>query len=722
MVQVRIGGEELTLTWEELEARAAEGRIPPDALVRAPTVGTDTWTRAADLEWIQALATSRAAAFERARSRAGPPIVTALLLGVQIRVWWLARLPEVKGTLESQWTKWVPPILEDGQVWRVLSMGIVHTDFAHALLNLSWFAYVGYHLELALGGRWLLTLFVSAVAGGTFLSMVGAPDAPSLGASGGLFGLIAAAVVFGFARPELIPDRFRRVFGFALLPYLLLMFVSGILNVGTDNWSHAGGLVVGTVLAFLADPPGFERRPGWSRRVQLGTAGVIVATLLALAALGPRLVSLRPEGLARLLAARKAPTDAARLFAEQQAVGPLRAQVPVGWTPTTDLFGAAGWSSPLSHRTWSVSTEVLDAPGSPEAVLTTWQERLDRSGWPFEIGTPEPATFAGLPGLAVSGTVQAPEPWVFTVRVLVRGQHAWVATWVVEANRADRLAPVRDALFDALVWTPPAELAEARARWEAAPQSLEPRRRLADLEARWGDGDRALSLLRDLVRESPRSKTDWVALLQVAAWYVDSVPDPAALVDDALALDLGSRVDGAAVTLLEAAGLDQEAVGLIELLWARAPGDRILARLRRARGLSEVLRGEPPAAASASWSLGAGRAVALPPTAAPPTVEAARAVALANLEARQALVTAVKGAVAEGSPALVAPLVLLWRGHPLDDPKEVQELALQLDAAADDAPPPWWPADLTDADAVNSAWDALDAAVIAASVPLWPDR
>ena len=91
-----------------------------------------------------------------------------------------------------------------------------------------------------------------------------------------IFGLIAASVVFGFAHPDLLPERGRRLFGAAMLPYLALMLWSGFLNEGTDNYSHLGGLMVGGPLLLLLDPVPLQRRPGRNRRVQLTGIALIV--------------------------------------------------------------------------------------------------------------------------------------------------------------------------------------------------------------------------------------------------------------------------------------------------------------------------------------------------------------------------------------------------------------------------------------------------------------
>ncbi len=262
LIEVVEEGERYVLTWDEWEERVRSGRISPDARVRIDAITHGEFQRAADLESFVSLRDEGAMRWRETFARSAPPVATALLVGIQVRIWLFAQVPGVAPWLETRFTKWTAPTLEDGEVWRMLTMGLLHTSAGHIMMNMLWLAYTSYNLERALGWRNTLWLYVASVAGGSLLSMWGSPHTPSLGASGGVFGLIAACIVFGFSRPNLLPERGRRYFGFALVPYAVLMFGSGLFNDGTDNWSHFGGLVVGTVIAMLADPPPLQRSPG----------------------------------------------------------------------------------------------------------------------------------------------------------------------------------------------------------------------------------------------------------------------------------------------------------------------------------------------------------------------------------------------------------------------------------------------------------------------------
>ena len=80
----------------------------------------------------------------------------------------------------------LPPVFEDGEIWRMLTMGVSHQAAFHLGMNMLWLFYCGWNLERALGRANLLFLFLGSVFAGSVLSMFGNPWIPSLGASGGI--------------------------------------------------------------------------------------------------------------------------------------------------------------------------------------------------------------------------------------------------------------------------------------------------------------------------------------------------------------------------------------------------------------------------------------------------------------------------------------------------------------------------------------------------------
>ena len=198
IIELQYRGHIQRMVYEEFETRVRDGEIPPDVPVRFDAVTGDRFVPVGDLELYRELVNPQRRAFREKLLRPGIPLITAILVGVQIRIYLMSWAPGAEAWLETAWTNWAPGILEQGEVYRLFSYGLLHIGFTHLLFNLTFLAYTGYNLERALGRINLLLLYFGSVFSGGILSMWMAPGRPSLGASGGDFGLIAAAVVFGW--------------------------------------------------------------------------------------------------------------------------------------------------------------------------------------------------------------------------------------------------------------------------------------------------------------------------------------------------------------------------------------------------------------------------------------------------------------------------------------------------------------------------------------------
>lgn len=581
MIRVRIGSDEHQLGWEEWEERVRSGRVPDDALVQFEAVTRGEWVPAAELEMYRSLRNDAAIAWQSAFAEGPPPVLTALLVGVQIRIWWLARLPEVRGQLVDRFTNWTAPTLENGEVWRPLTMGILHTDLFHIVLNMLWLAYTGWNLERALGRANVLAIYVASVTMGSLLSMFGSPDTPSLGASGGVFGLVAASTVFGFVRPDVLPSRGRRLFGMAMLPYLLLMFWSGLMNEDTDNWSHLGGLLTGLLLGFVLTPPPLERPKGRNRRWQAGVYGSVAAALAALYLVGPRALPLVDHELARLPRRERAKVQ---VNADYRSV---EWWAPSGWQPGAGPGGVPGFRSVAGPRTFAVRDREERQLADVDAMARDWLAKVQED-WPdARASEPEEATIAGHPGLYLravidpDGVPRGLEWWGAT-----RGVHTLEVVWTVDLAAAGRLDSLRDRLIDGVVWRDPKALVTARNDVAYTPNSPRARTELATALAEIGETEESLALHAALVAERPDDPDRWVDLFRSVA--LGGVPESTqeALWREALDKAPTSRVLVEVIAALDELGREEEATGLADAAWTARPGDRLVRRVRRRRNLS----------------------------------------------------------------------------------------------------------------------------------------
>ena len=160
---------------------------------------------------------------------------------------------------------------DNGQIhyeyWRLITFGFLHWDLRHLLLNTLLLFLLGPIVERRAGTVALLIIFLSAsVASGAGILIkhqIWPAEGVSLGASGGMFGLLGAGLVLAFRRPS--PSRLRAVLMAALVLGLIYSFLPGVSMIG-----HIVGLLIGATAAFVIPLKGGDDRalPLFASRVE----------------------------------------------------------------------------------------------------------------------------------------------------------------------------------------------------------------------------------------------------------------------------------------------------------------------------------------------------------------------------------------------------------------------------------------------------------------------
>lgn len=137
------------------------------------------------------------------------------------------------------------------EYWRILTGATVHGGFLHVLMNGYAFYMFGQIIETISNRAHLAIVFLlSAVAGG-LLSLVFLPDGSSVGASGGILGIVGYLTVYAFRRRQFISKEFRK----SLLINLGFILIFGLfLFDRIDNYAHIGGLLAGAIYGLIQIP------------------------------------------------------------------------------------------------------------------------------------------------------------------------------------------------------------------------------------------------------------------------------------------------------------------------------------------------------------------------------------------------------------------------------------------------------------------------------------
>ena len=187
-----------------------------------------------------------------------PPVTRALLLA-NVAIFILQALtgdllirPFALWPLSSGPSRGVP----DFELWQVVTYGFLHGSLTHLFFNMFALYMFGGEVEQLLGSRRFLTYYMVCVVGAAVAQLVvtsnmNLPPVPTVGASGGVFGLLLA---FGMAWPQ---RRLMLLFPPIPMPAWLFVTLYGLLELylgitgsglGVAHFAHLGGMAAGYVL------------------------------------------------------------------------------------------------------------------------------------------------------------------------------------------------------------------------------------------------------------------------------------------------------------------------------------------------------------------------------------------------------------------------------------------------------------------------------------------
>ncbi|CAJ1947677.1 unnamed protein product [Cylindrotheca closterium] len=144
-------------------------------------------------------------------------------------------------------------IVNDNEAWRLLSSTVLHAGLVHYFINILALWFVGKAIETSHGMVAAAILFVIPAIGGTILSAIFLPEYITVGASGGIFGLIGACLSDIIMNWKLLFSDFITENGkqhkHAMVIVFLLLDIALNMVLGctpyVDNWSHLGGMGIG---------------------------------------------------------------------------------------------------------------------------------------------------------------------------------------------------------------------------------------------------------------------------------------------------------------------------------------------------------------------------------------------------------------------------------------------------------------------------------------------
>src|SRR5690606_28556299 len=162
--------------------------------------------------------------------------------------------------LEIHFALWPPQAAEYGyppfRLWQLLTYGFLHGGFAHLFFNMFALFMFGSDIERLFGSQRYVTYYLACVIGAALMHLIvvssaALPPVPTVGASGGVFGLLLA---FGMAYPK---RMIMLIFPPIPMPAWLFVTLYGVLELylgitqtasGVAHFAHLGGMATGFVM------------------------------------------------------------------------------------------------------------------------------------------------------------------------------------------------------------------------------------------------------------------------------------------------------------------------------------------------------------------------------------------------------------------------------------------------------------------------------------------
>ena len=205
----------------------------------------------------------------------GEPIrdfyVTKVLIGINVGLFIVEMVAGMDAVIR-QWGMYPAAVSLGGEWWRLFTAAFLHGSLLHIGFNMLVLWLVGRPLESILGHVRFVVLYLLAALGGSVASYTFSPlNTLSVGASGAIFGLMAALLVAGHSLKADVTQ---------IAVLLAINIGIGFVVAGIDWRAHLGGAAVGAVVAAIMAYAPKDSRVLWQTLGVLAVCGVLVTMMM----------------------------------------------------------------------------------------------------------------------------------------------------------------------------------------------------------------------------------------------------------------------------------------------------------------------------------------------------------------------------------------------------------------------------------------------------------
>ena len=162
--------------------------------------------------------------------------------------------------------------LDAGEWYRLISSGFLHFGVLHVGMNMFLLFQLSRMLEPTLGSVKFTLVYFASLFGGAAGALILSPNALTGGASGAVFGMMAAAIV-GMRQRGVNP--LQTGLGLTFLINIVLTLAIPNISIG----GHFGGALAGAACGVFVLAPAQWRLPRWTEFVMPIAIGVVAAAI-----------------------------------------------------------------------------------------------------------------------------------------------------------------------------------------------------------------------------------------------------------------------------------------------------------------------------------------------------------------------------------------------------------------------------------------------------------
>ncbi len=143
----------------------------------------------------------------------------------------------------EQWGQYNEYVIERGWYWQLFTSMFVHVNLLHLFMNMLFLLIFGVRAEELFSEDEFFAIYFASGLLGNFLTLLMHLETRSAGASGAIFGMFGACVIY-----------LRKIVGGSIIGALIFSFYFLLLSYSSPKinlFAHFGGLVAGLVIGYM---------------------------------------------------------------------------------------------------------------------------------------------------------------------------------------------------------------------------------------------------------------------------------------------------------------------------------------------------------------------------------------------------------------------------------------------------------------------------------------